>query len=797
MNIVTSLIRGAMVSLKDVLLTETLCEASKALETCFGNIIGSLKESAPASEKEKECTDTDMDFSGIDALARPDAVWLYIYRRHPRVYDYPLGEITERAVKKTVNVIISRGSTYLYDDVDTSAHPGDNKIRDKLVGLMNPNSKDKILQIFLTHYFFEICIDQLRRPFKNDKKDWCYRYHFSRKGEAVSWAAEKKLRQELIYQCAGKAAIFLEYLQRALEINQEDFRKARLEIRKGFLKIFKFKLPFVPKSEPLPFVNVAVGNDLKQNAQGKYELVLGKEPLSYYRTKYDIYGKCRMFLFEHPRANVGVPYEKLETRLGREIQPMVKDLLEVGVAVYLSDLYTQRQKGLGRKIGLLMPLRNVSAWEGVKDDLERTVSFLGRDDFKIYLEKHEERAKKFKEPGHQSDKDCVCLFSGGLDSTAGAVWALENGLKPLFVSHYSNYKLGTIQKSIIRRLYEIYDRQMLSMRLTTQSLDKLRDLSVPYPIRRDLARIRDQSFVGDRAILDILRSTIGEGYTVRYLPAILKYSRELQHIGIFVSKPKNTLANPDKIWRPLGNPSQSVMAQHLRSFLFLSLASAVALEYGIKKIYVFENGPVAINPLFSEARVNTLTTHPHFLKSFESFINKLFNVDLSIENPFLYMSKGEVAGILSKPRLKGLTALTDSCWNWFKVAVIASNELMNWCGETHDGECVPCIIRRAAVNCAGLWDDDTKYLTDVFQEYPHLSIDIMVIAADYLRFCHNVNGLKDEELLHYAPDFSVFEAGVDSGKLTQMYRKHAKEIVGCFQARANDSFKRDFAAVLS
>jgi 7-cyano-7-deazaguanine synthase in queuosine biosynthesis len=796
MNMVTSLITSAMVSLKDVQVTETLCEASKALGACFENIIGSLKDSAPGSEKEKECPDTDMDFAGIGAPARPDAVWLYIYRRHPRVYDYPLGEITERAVKKTINVIISRGSAYLYEDVDPSAHPGDNKIREKLVGLMNPDSKDKILQIFLTHYFFEICIDQLRRPFKNDKKDWCYRYHFSKKGEAVSWAAEKKLRRELLYQCAGKAAIFLEYLQRALEIKQEDFRKARLEIRKGFLKIFKFKLPSPPKSEPLPFVNVAVGNDLQQNAQGKYDLVSGKEPLSYYRRKYDIYGKCRMFLLDNPRANVGIPYEKLETRIGRKIQSMVKDLLEVGVAVFLSDLYTQRQKGLGRKIGLLMPLRNDGAWEGVKDELERTVSFLGRDDFKIYLEKHGERAQKFKEHSQQSDKDCVCLFSGGLDSTAGAVWALENGLKPLFISHYSNYKLGTIQKSIIRRLYEIYDRHMLSMRITTQSLNKFKDLSVPYPIRKDLAKIKDQFFVGDRAIQDILGKTIGANDADRYLPAILKYSRELQHIGFFVSKPKNTLANPNRIWRPLGNPSHSVMAQHLRSFLFLSLAAAVALEYGIKKIYVFENGPVAINPLFSEARVNTLTTHPHFLKSFEAFIKKLFNVDISIENPFLYMSKGEVAGILSKPRLKGLTALTDSCWNWFKVALIAGNEFMNWCSETHDGECVPCIIRRAAVNYAGLWDDDTKYLTDVFQEYPHLNIDIMVMAADYIRFCHNVNGLKDEELLHYAPDFSVFEDGVDSGKLMQMYRKHAKEIVGCFQARANDSFKRDFAAVL-
>lgn len=496
---------------------------------------------------------------------------------------------------------------------------------------------------------------------------------------------------------------------------------------------------------------------------------------------------------------MGIPYKTLETWLGKPLQPLVKYLLEVGATVYLSDLHTIRQKDLGRKIGVLMPLRNTGAWDLVKNKLEQTVSFLGRDDFKIYLEKHVESVeeeKKFIKPGEQTDKECVCLFSGGLDSTAGAVWALGKGLKPLFVSHYSHHKLGTIQKTVVSRLYKIYDRDMLSMRITEQTLRKLSSLSIPSPVLVGLGGIMGRRFVGDAAISSALVSAVGAAYADLYGPAILKYSRELQHIGFYVSKPRNTLANPNKIWRPLGGPAHSVMAQHLRSFLFLSLAAAVALEYGIKKIYVFENGPVAINPLFSEARVNTLTTHPHFIKSFEDLIKELFNVDISIENPFLYMSKGEVAGILSNPRLKELTGLTDSCWNWFRVPLMANDESINWCRETHDGECVPCIIRRAAVHRAGLWDEDVTYLRDIFREYPFLNIDIIVLAVDYLRFCYNINKLNGQKLLHYAPDFSVFEDGVDIGKLIQMYKKHAKEIVDCFQNRANDSFKKDFAAVL-
>ncbi len=666
---------------------------------------------------------------------------------------------------------------------------------------MNSTYKEKMFKILITHYFFEICIDQLRRPSNSNKIDCCFRYHFSRKGKAVSWESEKRLRRTLTYQCARKAKPFLEYLTDAVKIKPSDADRARKKIRKGFIKIFKLYLPFSEggfKAPGVPFINTAVGNNLKliDSKNKKYELMLGRKLLSSYDSKYDISGNCRNLLFGHEQANVGIPYVELEEFLDKKMQPLVKDLLEIGTAVYISDLYIKRQKDLNRKIGLLMPLRNPDTWKAVKNVLERTISFLGRDRFSIHPVNHSERAATYKRPAEQSDKDCVCLFSGGLDSTAGAVWALENGLKPIFVSHYSNHRLGSIQKTVIRRLYEIYHGQMLSMRITNQTLANLKRLSVPSDIVKSLGKLNGQRFVGDADIRDILGKTIGTAQALRCQPVILKYSRELLHFGYFVSKPKNTITNRDKVWRPLGGSLQSIMAQHLRSFLFLSLAAAVALELGIKKIFVFENGPVALNPLFSEARVNTRTTHLHFLWLFQDLIKEVFNVELCIENPFLYMSKGEVVRILAKPRLRGLMALTDSCWNWFKVPLVARNENFNWCRETHDGECIPCIIRRAAVHWAGLYDEDTSYLTDVFNEYPHMNLDIIKIMADYTRFCHNVNALKDQELLHYAPDFSIYGNGVDCQKLIKMYRKHAGEIVECFRARANNSFKEDFATLI-
>jgi 7-cyano-7-deazaguanine synthase in queuosine biosynthesis len=383
-----------------------------------------------------------------------------------------------------------------------------------------------------------------------------------------------------------------------------------------------------------------------------------------------------------------------------------------------------------------------------------------------------------------------------LDSTAGAVWALENGLKPLFISQYSSHKLGNIQKTVLRRLYEVYDRDMLSMRITKETIVNLRRLSVPGSVLKELQGIKGQRFAGAEEIERVIIKRLGYKDATNYLPVILKYSRELPHLGLFISKPKNTRMHPERVWRPLGGALQSVMAQHLRSFLFLCMAAVVALETGIRRIYVFENGPVAINPLFSEARVNTRTAHPHFLALFKNLIHKVFGVEVQIKNPFLNMTKGQVVKYLDEPRLRGVVSLTDSCWAWFKVPLIATNEEFNWCRETHDGECIPCLIRRLAVHRAGLGEEDVAYLTDIFNEYPHLNISLTEMVVDFIKFCHNVDQLKDNELIHYAPDLSVHVEGVDVKELLKMYREHSQEMVHGFRQLGNRQMREDFDAIL-
>ncbi|MFX1411760.1 MAG: 7-cyano-7-deazaguanine synthase [Promethearchaeota archaeon] len=619
-----------------------------------------------------------------------------------------MGEIAERAIKKTVASLAFRAA--YPEATEASPNLDEHEMRRILCDFTATRGESELLQLFLGHYFFEICIDELRRPASDPGSDLSFGYHFSKSGHIVSLAAERTLRQTLVNQCEASATSFLPFLLKSIKARSS----ARIEqwIGNGFATVFGAQLSESGKDRKRqdsdkPFVNVIVGT----------------RSLARIRESYTVDEGAKRLLLHTDRSNVSFSFDPLEHWLEHPLHSLVKDLLDIGVVVYMSDLYTKREHDLGRRLGVFMPVRHPTLWSGAHRNLERAVASLGRDDFTIHFVKRKER-RDHVDFSSRSDEQCVCLFSGGLDSLAGAVWALDNGLTPVLVSHYASGQIASLQKSLVAELEKIYDR-------------------------------------------------------------------ELRHIPVFVAKSRSRKAR-----YVLSGLPRSVMAQHLRSFLFLSLAAATALESGIGDIFVFENGPIALNPLFSEARINTRTTHPHFLAYFRALIKAVFGVELNIENPFTYLTKGQVVSVLARPELDRLAARTNSCWNWFKVPVMAKQLHIEWRQERHDGNCLPCILRRTALHRAGLWGKDARYLTNIFKEYPDLSRDTITAIADFLRFCQSVTSFSDTEILLRAPDLSIYEEGIDSRKLVEMYREHAQEVIRCFRVRANDQLQEDFATIL-
>ncbi len=693
MKTITTLISTATRSIDNQVITESLCETTFAIvEFCNKIKKHSLRTSLESYGL--VCSDR------LNGWVLPDAVWSRICLKYPKLNLYPLGAIAERATKKTIVRLSFFGSG------KNSLNIGEKELlRNLRISIKSLQIKG-VLKLFLTEYFFEICIDQNRRTWKDLKFDLGFWYNFSKDGYFISLSNERKLRQTLANQCEEKAGIFLPFLRKC--IKERNFTRNKQRISDGFIKTFGILLS---KRE-----------NLKNLCNSFLNVIVGTKSLSELRKSYVVDKNAKRFLLYTKDPNISFSFDVLEHLFGHPIHSLIKDLLDIGTTVYMADLYTKREFNLERRVSILMPVRHPHIWSNAQKELERAVSFLGRDNFSIKFIKHKEKTDKLRKFSVKSDNRCVCLFSGGLDSLAGAAWVLNHKLDPIFVSHYSSNILVGIQKSLISQLEKIYDRP-------------------------------------------------------------------LQHLSLRVSK-----TGDKKIKNSLSAPFRSVMIQHLRSFLFLSLATAVALESKIKKIYVLENGPVALNPLFSEARVNTRTTHPCFFARFRELVKAVFGIDIIIENPFLYRTKGEVVNILAGQELQELIAKTVSCWNWSRIPLWAKQRGIKGFKGRHDGECIPCIIRRSAVHYAHLWEKDAKYLTNVFNQFSELQRDNKTMIADFLRFCLNVRSLPDTKLLFYAPDLFVYEKGVNTQKLVRMYKRHTRQAIDCFRARSNKKFQRIFAS---
>jgi 7-cyano-7-deazaguanine synthase in queuosine biosynthesis len=90
--------------------------------------------------------------------------------------------------------------------------------------------------------------------------------------------------------------------------------------------------------------------------------------------------------------------------------------------------------------------------------------------------------------------------------------------------------------------------------------------------------------------------------------------------------------------------------QRTRTFLFASLAIVVARMLGRNRILFFENGVVSFNlPIASQVVGTraTRTTHPRVLYELGRFLTALLTIEVKVDNPFIWMTKAEVAKLIA------------------------------------------------------------------------------------------------------------------------------------------------------
>lgn len=171
-----------------------------------------------------------------------------------------------------------------------------------------------------------------------------------------------------------------------------------------------------------------------------------------------------------PSKNVNLRIDYISLPMLAKVPDLLIDLLEVAAYVYCadqrlgrgSDKLTNFGQDWRRSLSFSIPVRHPEVWQDaeVHDALVETLGFLSDDSYEFVFRKAETpvqpRELYFPELIDTSaENDEVALFSGGIDSFAGAVNDIVTlGRSVTLVGHYSSPKVRSVQETLIRCLKE-------------------------------------------------------------------------------------------------------------------------------------------------------------------------------------------------------------------------------------------------------------------------------------------------------------------------------------------------------
>ena len=175
-----------------------------------------------------------------------------------------------------------------------------------------------------------------------------------------------------------------------------------------------------------------------------------------------------------------------------------------------------------------------------------------------------------------------------------------------------------------------------------------------------------------------------------------------------------------------GEPEKSTRARSIIFFAFAALAAG-ALQCPNNQtveIFVPENGFISLNVPLGPGRLGTLstkTTHPVFMNAVQSIWNAI-GIQARLIHTYPFLTKGEMLRrCIDCEKLASLVGTSTSCAKYQRHKL------------THCGECLPCLVRRAAFLEAQLPDTtDRGYLCDKLS--CSKSKDVAAAAAAYLRY---------------------------------------------------------------
>lgn len=134
----------------------------------------------------------------------------------------------------------------------------------------------------------------------------------------------------------------------------------------------------------------------------------------------------------------------------------VLTLLVVSLGVWVADKLAPRQQAADawtRRLEVFCP---APEWAEALPGLSQVLDFLTGDTWILRASPMPAWLPMVLRPDPSWQPDCVCLFSGGLDSLVGAIDLLEAGQRLLLVSHYDFGQLAGCQNYLTAALRQAY-----------------------------------------------------------------------------------------------------------------------------------------------------------------------------------------------------------------------------------------------------------------------------------------------------------------------------------------------------
>lgn len=424
-----------------------------------------------------------------------------------------------------------------------------------------------------------------------------------------------------------------------------------------------------------------------------------------------------------PEANVNVKVENIAKVFTKSLRPRILDLLELAAFVFAADTSSVRD-GAWREGGSIEPwsrdfkfvvsVRDLDFWnqQEINEELVRLLGFISEDKFEFVFQPLGTPPSKpeYFEFGDYdewplSGVDRVVMFSGGLDSLAGAIRTASEGKPLVLVSHRPVATLATRQKELAENLSKLIRTQLL-------------------------------------------------------------------HVPVWVNKDGKLNREP---------------TQRSRSFLFTSLGAAVADSLKAQGVRFFENGVVSLNLAVADEVLRSRasrTTHPFGLKMLSSFMSKVLERELVIDNPFVTMTKADVVREICNKGGEGLIEKSCSC----------AHSIFKSKTKWHCGTCSQCIDRRLAILTEGRQSADpaSDYEVDVISGHRREGYE-QNMAVNFVRHAHELNLMSEGMFMgKFNTEISRAIRGEPNGvgmaqQYFEMHRRHAASVMNALKKEAADA----------